>query len=466
MRFQRGSSGLSALVSLLAVLAVTASAGATIEKKGEWPAEDKKISLDIDNVGQNEAIKRLAAEAGWSVVAKGLSDEKTTLHVKDQSAEKILSMLLAEGDWIAQRDGTLISISHNPNPKSESAVAPVVVTPAAPLIPPVAALPAVPEVPPPPPAFAKPDVKVKISLDSDDEDNENPHKGTGKDREVVGQNLEIGKDELVRDVQLVGGSLVIKGTVTGDVNVVGGTVELEPGSRVMGDIEVMGGSVEVKNGARIDGDTQIVGGHLERKEGAIIHGNVSTRIEREDEHQGDSSGMGARMVREIGECTTAGAFMFALGAVLIALFTKRSESIKVEFAARPMRMFALGIAGFFGGLLVLAAMCVTVIGIPFAAIGLLLGIFGTFAAMTSVLEVIGRAFIGHKTKNEYAHLALGCTLFAVVMMIPGVDDIAKLILMFVSIGSLVATRAAGLIPPRKNGQTVSDAHPYRSAEAV
>jgi len=474
MRFQRGSSGLTALFSLFAVLSVTAVEDATIEKKGEWPADDKKISLDIDHVGQEEAIKRLAEEAGWSVIVKGMGDEKTSLHVKDQSAEKVLGVLLAEGNWIAQRDGTLISISRNPNPKAESVAVPV--TPGTPVVAPVVTVPAIPPpnvvpVPPlpplpplTPPAIAKPEVKVQLSLNSDDA--EDSRKGTGKDREVVGQSLEIGKDEVVRNVQLVGGSLVIKGTVTGDVNVVGGKVELESGSRVMGDVEVMGGSVEVKNGARIDGDTEIVGGHLDRQEGAIVHGNVSTRIEGEDEHDGNSVGMGARMVREIGECTTAGAFMFALGAVLIALFTKRSESIKVEFAARPMRMFALGIAGFFGGLLVLAAMCVTLIGIPFAAIGLLLGIFATFAAMTSVLEVIGRALIGHKTKNEYAHLALGCTLFAVVMMIPGVDDIAKLVLMFVSIGSLVATRAAGLIPPRKNGQTMSDAHPYRSAEAV
>lgn len=468
MRFQRGSSGLSALVSFLAVLAVTATAGATIEKKGEWPAEDKKISLDVDYVGQDVAIKRLAEAAGWSVIVKGLGDEKTTLHVKDQSAEKILSMLLIEGDWVAQRDGTLILISRNLNPQTAPVVTAVPAVPAVPLIPPVIApleAPELPVPPPPPPvAPAKSDLKVNISLNS--EEAKGPQKGTGKDREVVGQNLEIGKDEVVRDVQLVGGSLVVKGTVTGDVNVVGGTVELDSGSRVMGDIEVMGGSVDVKNGARIDGDTQIVGGHFERKDGAIVQGNVSTRIDDEDDHKDGSPGMGARMVREIGECTTAGAFMFALGAVLIALFTRRSESIKVEFAARPMRMFALGIAGFVGSLVVLAAMCVTLIGIPFAAIGLLLGIFAVFAAMTSVLEVIGRALIGHKTKNEYAHLAFGCALFAVVMMIPGVDDIAKLVLMFVSIGSLVATRAAGLIPMRKNGQTMSDAHPYRSAEAV
>jgi hypothetical protein len=326
------------------------------------------------------------------------------------------------------------------------------------MIPPIAAVPEVP-VPPAPPA--KPEVKLQISLSGDD--TKDPHKGAGKDREVVGQNLTIEKDEVVRNVQLVGGSLVIKGTVTGDVNLVGGTVELESGSRVMGDIEVMGGSVDVKNGARIDGDTQIVGGHLDREAGALVQGNVSTRIEGDDEGNG---GMVARMAREMGECTTAGAFMFALGAVLIALFTKRSETIKVEFAAHPMRMFGLGVAGFVTSFVVLAAMCVTVIGIPFAAIGLLIGIFSVFAAMTSILEVIGRAFIGHKTKNEYAHLALGCSIFAVVMMIPVVDNIAKLVLMLVSIGSLVATRGAGLIPERKNGQTVTDAHPYRSAEAV
>lgn len=453
MLFQRSSSGLTALVGLFAVLAVTATAGAAVEKKGEWPAEDKKVTLNLDQVAQEDALEKLAEEAGWSVIIKGMGDEKTSLHVKDQPAEKVLNVLLSDGDWIAQRDGTLISISRNPNPKA---------APEANAIPAVPPVPPVPVVPPPT-VDVKPEVKVQVSVKSDETDG--PQQGEGKDREVVGQNLMIDKDEVVRNVQLVGGSLTIKGTVTGDVDLVGGTVDLEPGSRVMGDIQVMGGSVEVKNGARIDGDTQIVGGRLQRHEGALVHGNVSTRIDDEEHHEG-SSGMGARVVREIGECTTAGAFLFALGAVLIALFTRRSEMIKVEFAARPMRMFALGIAGFFGGLLTLAALCVTLIGIPFAAIGLLLAILATFAAMTSVLEVVGRAFIGHKTKNEYAHLALGCTLFAVTMMIPVVDDIAKVVLMFVSIGSLVATRGAGLIPERKNGQTVSDAHPYRSAEAV
>lgn len=456
MFLRNGSSGLTALVGLCTVLAVANSANAAVEKKGEWPAEDKKVTLSLDDIDQKDALEKLADEAGWSIVVKGMGVEKATLHVKDQPAEKVLSVLLAEGDWIAQRDGSLIAISRSPNAKpAVEAIA----------VPPVPAQPPVPPAPAAPAPEGKSDIKIKVSLDADNEEN-GPKKGEGKDREVVGQNLVIEKDEVVRNVQLVGGSLVVKGTVTGDVELVGGTVELDPGSRVMGDVEVMGGSVDVKNGARIDGDTQIVGGHLQRAEGAQVHGNVSTRIEGDEDHHENAAGMGARAMREMGECTTAGAFLFALGSVILALFSKRSETLKVEFAARPMRMFGLGIAGFFGGLVTFGALCVTVIGIPFAAIGLLLAIVGTFAAMTSVLEVAGRALIGHKTKNEYAHLAFGCGLFAVTMMIPVVDDIAKIALMFISIGTLVATRGAGLIPERKNGPTMSDAHPYRSAEAV
>lgn len=441
--------GLAGLLGLFAVLAMTAPAGASVEKKGEWPAEDKKITLNIDHTSQANAIKRLADEAGWSVVVRGTGDEIAELHVKDQPADKVLALILADGEWTAQRDGTLISISQNAGAK------------ALPPAPPVADVPPVPEVPPPP-VVAPVAPGVKVTVDVNAEDGKNIQKGEGNDREVVGQNLVIDKDEVVRNVQLVGGSLVIKGTVTGDVELVGGKVELAPGSRVMGDIEVMGGSVLVKTGARLDGNTQIVGGHFDREEGAQVTGNVSTRIEGDD----DEGALGARMVREMGECTTAGAFLFALGAVLIALFTRRSEALKVEFAARPMRTFALGIAGLIGGIVVLAALCVTLIGIPFAAILLLLAIFATFAAMTSVLEVMGRALIGHKTKNEYAHLALGCGLFALTMMIPVVDDIAKVVLMFMSIGTLVATRAAGLIPARKTAPHIDDSHPYRSAEAV
>jgi len=442
---------LSGLACLLGALTLAAPAAADLDKQGDWPAEEKKVSLDVDHVPREEIITKVAEKAGWSVVLRDTPTEPMSLHVKDQPADKLLSLLLSEGHYVAKRDGTLISIERAP--AAEAA-------PAAPAVPAVPAAPAAPPVPPVPPV---------PGMDSTDEPPpaaaaEGPKKGEGKDREVVGQSLTIEKDEVVRNVHLIGGSLVIRGVVTGDAEVVGGRVQLDPGARVMGDIEVMGGSVRLMKGARLDGDADIVGGKLEREEGALVGGDISTRIEGDDDE--DHGSMGARVARELGECMTAGALLFALGSVMIALFTRRSEMLKVEIAARPMRTFALGVAGFVGSLALAAALCVTVIGIPVAAVGLLALMCGTLAAMTSVLEVLGRALVGHKTKNEYAHLALGCALFVGVMAIPVVDDIAKVVLMLMSLGSLVATRGAGLLPQRKGAQPVNDGHPYRSAEVV
>ncbi|MDI3283588.1 polymer-forming cytoskeletal protein [Polyangium sp. 15x6] len=444
---------LSGLAFLLSAVTTAAPSLAAIEKQGEWPADEKKVSLDVERVPQEDAIKRLAEAAGWSVVLHAPSTEPASLHVKDQPADKVLSLLLEGGDYVARRDGTLISISRAPAAKAAEA---------APAVPPVPPTPAVPPVPPAPP------VPPNISGDAPAAKPENPgahaNKGEGKDREVVGQNLVIEKDEVVRNVHLIGGTLTVKGVVTGDVEVAGGMVSIEPGAHVMGDAQVMGGSLNVKKGARLDGDARIVGGKLDREEGAVVAGDVSTRIEEEKDDEPTNA---QHIMREFSESMTGGALLFALGAVLIALFTKRAESLKVEIAARPMRSFALGIVGSLGAVALLAALCITLVGIPVAVVGLLAGTFGVFAAMCSVLEVVGRALIGHKTKNEYAHLALGCALFVLTSPLPVIGGLVRVVVVLVAIGSLVATRAAGLVPAKKGAKTIGDdSHPYRSAEVV
>ncbi|MDI1451578.1 polymer-forming cytoskeletal protein [Polyangium sp. 6x1] len=448
---------LSGLAFLLSALTMAAPSLAAVEKQGEWPADEKKISLDVERVPQEDAIKRLAEAAGWSVVIHAPSTEPASLHVKDQPADKVLSLLLEGGEYVARRDGTLISISRAPAAKSAEAA------PAVPPVPPVPPLPAVPPVPPAPPA--PPNVSGDAPAAAPSSGAAAHGKGEGKDRDVVGQSLVIEKDEVVKDVHLIGGTLTVKGIVTGDVEVAGGTVTLEPGAHVMGDVQVMGGSVHVKKGARLDGDSQIVGGKLEREEGAVVGGDVSTRIKAEEKDDEPSNAQ--HFMREVSESMTGGALLFALGAVLIALFTKRAESLKVEIAARPMRSFALGIVGSLGAVALLVALCITVVGIPVAVVGLLAGVFGVFAAMCAVLEVVGRALIGHKTKNEYAHLALGCALFVLTGLLPVIGGIVQAVVVLVAIGSLVATRAAGLVPAKKGAKPpTDDSHPYRSAEVI
>ncbi|UQA62952.1 hypothetical protein [Polyangium aurulentum] len=455
-----GSRLLPVLGASVLALSLGTQAFAAVEKSGEWPADEKKVTLDVDRVSREEAIKRLAEAAGWSIVVHAPSADPVDIHVKDQPADKVLALLLDDGNYTAKRDGTLLSIAR----VSEAAAAAAAPVPPVPPVPPVLPVPPVPPLPAAAPAPPVPPAPPALPA---------PMKRQGKDREVVAQNLTIEKGEVVRDVHVAGGSLVVRGTVTGDVEVVGGTVTVENGAQVMGDVEVMGGSVSVKNGGRVEGDAVIVGGKLDREEGGVVGGDVSSRGEESHEegyaegHHGEQEMTFGHFISATGEAITGGALLFALGAVFLALFTKRAESLKVEVAARPMRLFALGIVGTLGAMALLVALCVTLVGIPVAVVGLIAGIFGVFAAMSSVLEVVGKALIGHKTQNEYVHLAFGCGLFLLAGALPWLGGFVKAAVVLIAIGSLVATRGAGLIPMRKNnGHGGSDAHPYRSADAL
>jgi hypothetical protein len=65
------------------------------------------------------------------------------------------------------------------------------------------------------------------------------------------------------------------------------------------------------------------------------------------------------------------------------------------------------------------------------------------------------------------HLAAGCVLFLFLGAIPYLGGLVKAAVVLTSIGSLVATRVAGLIPTKKSGPSNGGSVPYRSgAETV
>ena len=84
------------------------------------------------------------------------------------------------------------------------------------------------------------------------------------------------------------------------------------------------------------------------------------------------------------------------------------------------------------------------------------------AGLCAALETLGGALLGHRTKNPYAHLAFGCAVFLVVGAIPFLGGLVKAAVLLAGIGSVAATRGAGLFPAknRPNGS------PYREAQAL
>jgi hypothetical protein len=232
----------------------------------------------------------------------------------------------------------------------------------------------------------------------------------------------------------------------------GGSAVVRKGGKVEGDATVLGGTLEVENEGEIEGDVGIVGGKLLRGDAAKIGGDV-------EQGKAKLSLEPSGMLSEIGGAITRTALLFVFGAVLLALATRRMESLQGEVGGRPMRSFALGVIGFFVAVIALIALSVTIIGIPIAIIALLFAVFATYAGICAVLATLGGALVQHKTKNPYIHLAVGCALFMIASAIPWIGGFVTLAVVVVGMGAVVATRGGGLFSPR--GRPSSD--PYRTA---
>jgi hypothetical protein len=415
--------GWKVLLIALGATMVTSVAAAKVRREGAWPDAENAVSLDVEATPRTQAVRKLADAAGWSVIVNAPPGDPVDMHVKNESPAKLLDVLLSDADYVATRDGNLISITKD------------TAKPAAPLPAPTA-----------------------------------EEQRRGEDRTVTGGDAIIAKDEVVHDLMVLGGKVQIHGVVTGDLSVTGGAAHLFPGARVRGDASVMGGEIRAEDEAAIDGDISIMGGALVRGRGAKIGGAVVTKggSQRFIDGSKPSASEGGHtrkqtkfgyMLGEVGSSITAAALLFVFGAVLLALGGPRMEMLRQETAARPMRSFALGVVGSIAAVILAVALCIVIVGIPVVIIGLLVGVFAVYASICAVLTVVGEALIKHKTKNPYVHLALGCLLFLVLGAIPFVGGFIKAAVTFIAIGTLVATRGCGYfkkkVPPAEG--------PYRTA---
>ena len=161
---------------------------------------------------------------------------------------------------------------------------------------------------------------------------------------------------------------------------------------------------------------------------------------------------------DIGGTLSGTATLFVFGTVLWALATRRMETLQLEVVGSPMRSFAMGIAGFFAMLVLFIALCITIVGIPFAIVGLLVVIFGAYSGIVAVLATIGGSVMRHRSDNVYIHLAVGCGLFLLLGALPYVGGLFTFAVVAIGLGAVIATRGAGFLAKQRTGQG-----PYRTA---
>jgi hypothetical protein len=93
------------------------------------------------------------------------------------------------------------------------------------------------------------------------------------DRASFGSDITVAEGETVGDIACMFCDVRVHGDVKGDVAVMFGRVEVDPGHSISGDVAALGADLVLGEGATIGGDVALAAGDANVAEGAMIHGS-------------------------------------------------------------------------------------------------------------------------------------------------------------------------------------------------
>ncbi|OAQ53084.1 cell shape determination protein CcmA [Natrinema mahii] len=308
----------------------------------------------------------------------------------------------------------------------------------------------------------------------------------------TGGTVVVEEDETVDSLEAFGGSVVVRGTVTGDVSAVGGDVRIERTGEVGGDLETAGGSVTISG--TVDGDVDAGAGSLTITEDGTVGGAVTAgvgtatidgTIEGDAEigaetirlgetasiagdlrYDGDLEGNTDAVAGAIEEDASLGvdvaptiqpfaswlftayalAVNLLLGALLLGLFPRFSDGVADRVASGPLRSGLVGLAALIGIPVLLIALAISVVGLPLSLVGsfvfallVWIGIvYGRFAVAAWVLSLVGLG-------NRWLALVVGLVAGALLsrLPVPIVGEVIGLVVLLLGLGGLVRGLVGG-----------------------
>lgn len=279
----------------------------------------------------------------------------------------------------------------------------------------------------------------------------------------VAGNIVISEGGVVEgDLEAAAGNIRIEGRVTGSVSTGAGSITLADTGVVEGDFEVGAGEVVIDG--TIEGNAQIGAETIRLGDGASIAGSLRYDGTLEG-NRGAVAGeitrdrtLGGNLVTDIQPVATwvftLSAFLFnlSLGALLVGLFPEFSNSVADRVRNDPLRS---GLAGFVAVVaipVVLVLIAISVVGIPISLVGLL-----AFLTFAWVGLVYGRLAVGvwllslADIENTWAGLVVGLLVAVVLGQIPVVGGLLNFAIFVLGLGALVL----GLVQRRRRLRTPS-----------
>jgi hypothetical protein len=251
-----------------------------------------------------------------------------------------------------------------------------------------------------------------------------------KDSSVVkvNEDINMGRDLILKDLVAINGNINIKGDVGGDVVAVLGNVRLFPTAKVAGDVTSIGGSVS-------------------RDEGAIIKGKiVEVAIGKEGKKMVEAyaplvatAGMGGFLVLK----TLMFLGFIGLSMIVVSFMTKRIGAISSKIEKEWLKTFLWGLLGYLLICPLAILLAITIVGIPLIVVEAVLVSIAMTMGFIAVSQLIGKRFtkaIRQPNQPMIVEVVWGLVILFLVDLIPVIGPLVKCVVLTFGFGSAIKTK--------------------------
>lgn len=249
-----------------------------------------------------------------------------------------------------------------------------------------------------------------------------------EDRVTFGNDVTIAEGEVVKgDVVVTGGDLYVNGTVNGDAVVTGGDINVGPKGEVKGDVVVTGGTITTAPTSKIGGSKVVVAG--KGLEGL-----------RWLKWGADNADWITGLISLVKELAFFG-FLMLIALLLNVFLPKQFGRIEQHLTEDFPRSALLGVAAMILLPLGLAAMIISLIGIPLTPIVVVAAIIAALVGYVSIGRVLGARIVKNSPVMVQALVGLlvlqAAAIVGDLLALPGgvMADIGKV---FQTIGTIIA----------------------------
>jgi cytoskeletal protein CcmA (bactofilin family) len=332
-----------------------------------------------------------------------------------------------------------------------------------------------------------------------------------------GGTVVVEEGETVDSIEAITGSVVVRGTVEGNVNAFAGDVTVTETGRVTGEVGVVSGSVQIDGrvgslaaaaGEITVGETGVVDGDVQAAAGTItiageVGGDATLGAERVTVTEtgsvaGDlaynaetysNEGTVGGAVSQTDEVFTFGPVVppgvvagywllvrLLVGAVFLAAFPTFAAGVSERVSTDPVRTGLAGLVTVLAVPVVLVLLLVTIVGIPVSLVGLfaflgfawLATIYGSYAVGEWLLGLVD-------TANKWLALVVGLVLWFLLGYVPVAGAVAKLGIFLLGLGAMAVgvrgtirrSRESGAVPTtteRSTAETDGQTGPGETGE--